>query len=156
MALTTQVEKLVEAQKQYTVLATQAKPSGGSNTNEISEKGDYLSIKAWRMKKTEDEIKKQVKTWYWCSHHKLDGVYDGLYVTHKLEDHEEWKKNKFKFRRSKFARGKKNNNSEEKDKDDEKKLTINDNLKAALLTHCDSSRKQIDEILEDAQSHADF
>ena len=34
------------------------------------------------------------KKWFWCPHHKIEGKYDGLYVTHKPKDHEEWLKRK--------------------------------------------------------------
>ena len=41
------------------------------------------------MTKTEEEIEKDGKTWYWCPRHVVPGKYDGLYVTHKPEDHDE-------------------------------------------------------------------
>ena len=160
MALTTQVEQLVEAQKQFTALTTQKteyKPLQAQG----SRPGDFLSIKAWRMKKTENTVTRDGKTWHWCPHHKQEGEYDGLYVTHKPEEHDEWKKNKFQFRRNKYARSKKNDENkddskDEDEKDSDKKLTLNGNLKAALLTHCGLSGAQLEEILEDAQGHADF
>jgi len=95
------------------------------------------------------------KTWYWCPHHKVEGSYDGLYVTHKPEEHEEWKNNRSQFRKKKFE-SKKNDESGEATNNDSKKLYINDNLKAALLTHSDLSAVQIDELLEDANFQADF
>ena len=157
MALTTQVEQLVAAQQQMLAYTTQKKVTF-STPNEAPKDGDYLSIKAWRMKKTEDIIQQHGKTWYWCPHHKVEGSYDGLYVTHKPDEHDEWKKNKFQFRRNKFSRDKKMDAEEDKSEDEssEKKLTISDNLKAALLTHCDLTGAQINEIIQDAQSHSDF
>ena len=54
-------------------------------------------------------------------------------------------------------KNKKNDNKKEVDEDDsENKLTLNVNLKAALITHCGLSGAQLDEILEDAKNHSDF
>ena len=67
LALTTQVETLVEAQKQYSAMVTaktvnnkSARNSSGSATNP----GDFMPIKSWHMNKTEDMIQKEGKTWY--------------------------------------------------------------------------------------------
>ena len=49
------------------------------------------TLEEWRMKKTEDVVKRDGKTYYWCPHHKQPGKYDGLYVSsHKPEDHDEY------------------------------------------------------------------
>ena len=37
----------------------------------------FTEIADWRMR-------------YWCPHHKIEGKYDGLYVTQKPEDHDGW------------------------------------------------------------------
>ena len=92
MALITQVQQLVEAQKNFTA----------KQTGEVNKSGNYLSIKAWRMTKISDSIEKDGKTWHWYPHYKVDGTNDGLYVTHRPEEHEDWKKNKFQFRRENF------------------------------------------------------
>ena len=42
----------------------------------------------WRMKREGDTKIMDGKTWHWCTHHKLDGVFDGLYMTHAPCDHE--------------------------------------------------------------------
>ena len=87
------------------------------------------------MKKTEDSIQKEGRTWYWCPHHKVEGSYDGLYVTHKPEEHEEWKNNRSQFRRKKYLEKKKDNSDESKEKNSKtsKKLVINENLKAYIV-----------------------
>ena len=109
------------------------------------------------MKKTDDTIQREGKTWYWCPHHRLDGTYYGLYVTHKPEEHEEWKRNKSEFRRNKYSKEKNNVDPDgASDDNTKKKLTIKDNLKAALLTHCELTGAQIDEILQDAKLQSDF
>ena len=112
----------------------------GSISNSSSyfgQKGNFLSIKFWRMKKTEDTLERDDNTWYWCPHHKMEGAYDGLYVTHKAGEHDKWKKNKAQFCKKKFESSNNNNDiKDDKEVKSEKKLTINDNLKAVLLTHC--------------------
>ena len=159
MALTTQVEQLVEAQKQYLAMVSAKKTRMNAAAKPGSTNpGDFLSIKAWRMKKTEDSVQKEGRTWYWCPHHKVEGSYDDLYVAHKPEEHDEWKNNRGQFQKKKYLE-KKQDKSEDKDENknaSSKKLINNDNSKAALLTHSDLSGLQIDEILEDAASQADF
>ena len=76
-------------------------------------------------------------------------------MTHKPEEHEEWKKNKAQFRRNKFNKVKAEEDKSG-DQPSDKKLTISENLKAALLTHCNFTGAQIDELLQDAQSQSDF
>ena len=44
------------------------------------------------MIKTEDTIEKDGKTWYWCPKQVVLEKYDGLYITHKPENHDDWKK----------------------------------------------------------------
>ena len=63
-------------------------------------------------------------------------------------------KNKFQFCRGKFEKDK--NKEDEVEETSNKSLTINDNLKAALLTHCDLTGAQIDELIDEANSSADF
>lgn len=154
MALTTQVEQLVDMQKSYSAMVTNGSAPKPKAAPEPKQKGDFLSIKAWRMKKTQDSVQQDGKTWYWCPHHKVEGSYDGLYVTHKPEEHEEWKNNKAQFRKKKTDERKEANSSN--DDQSSKKLYINDNLKAALMTHCDISGAQLDELLEESQIEPDF
>jgi len=132
------------------------KPSSNTSSKN-GQKGDFLSIQAWRMTKTEDSLERDGKQWYWCPHHKMEGSYDGLYVTHKPEEHDEWKNNKAQFRKKRYEASKNNDSHDtSKEEDSAKKLTINDNMKAALLTHCDLTGAQIDEMIEKAQAQSDF
>ena len=65
MTLTTQVEQLLEAQKQYSAMV--AEKNNGTNASakpSPTNLGDFLSIKAWRMNKTEDSVQKEGRTWY--------------------------------------------------------------------------------------------
>ena len=93
------------------------------------------NIDAWRMKKTlGDKVQKDGKWFYWCPHHQYPGFYDGLYVTHPPEKHDEWKDRQDKFKgRGKYA-NKSNNNSTGTNSSGEAKLVLSDAVKQALLT----------------------
>jgi len=155
MALTTEVQQLRAETKQFSAMVTNnssGKPKGSASSDTSK---DFLSIKSWRMVKTNDSVERDGKTWYWCPHHKVEGSYDGLYVTHKAEEHDEWKNNRSQFRKKKFET-KKDGDSDAASNNGSRKLYMNDNLKAALLTHSDLSAIQIDELLEDANAQSDF
>ena len=99
------------------------------------------------------------KTWFWCPHYKIEGQSDGLYVTHKPEDHDPWLKRKNE-RLEKRRRAKDNNNGSEEakqpDHDGTKKLVISDSLKATLMTHMDISPEQIDALVQEDVRGSDF
>ena len=99
LALTTKVAEL------NTCLSTMSGATsggGGTKASTPSNKGpktadEYFNrpnaqIQRWRTVKQGPTIKKDGKTYYWCSHHKHPmGFYDGLYVTsHKETDHQRW------------------------------------------------------------------
>ena len=90
------------------------------------------------MKKTQNSIRKEGRTGHWCPHHKVEGSYNGLYVTHKPGEHDEWDNNKAQFRRKKSEVSKRKDlNDDNKEDTSEKKFTMTDNLKLALLTSSD-------------------
>ena len=110
------------------------------------------------MTKTTDTLERDGKTWHWCPKHVVPGTYNGLYVTHKLEDHDEWK-----MRRDNWRAKTRNPNSTIKLKEeaakqdgDSKKLALTDTLKAALLMRCDLTAAQVDDLIKEAQDDADF
>lgn len=53
-----------------------------------------LLIPKWRTVKKGDKVDKEGKTWWWCPHHKKEGLFDGLYMPHKPSEHDEWKRQK--------------------------------------------------------------
>ena len=163
LALTTKVDQL-EAKMQLAAHSTQKQThrSFDSSNNNGSAGGNsrYLTIDDWRKKKTETMIKRDGKTWYWCPKHVSPGNWDGLYVTHKPEDHDEWAKNRNRFR-------KKDKNEDPQKKEEsvaakpsedeaEKSLALSNSLKAALLTRCDLSAAQADALIKEAREEADF
>ena len=70
-----------------------------------------LKIPVWRTIKEGDSVFRDGKTWYWCSKHKKEGLFDGLYMPHKECDHDEWAKN-----RKEYWKSKKSSNSTNADK----------------------------------------
>ena len=158
LALTTKVDQL-EARMKLSANATTQKPpykqpfSDNSNSN-----SKYLTIDAWRMKKGELMIKKEGKTWYWCPKHVYQGKYDGLYVTHKPEDHDEWAKNRnrFKKREKKDEKDKEMTSNEFANNANENSLALSNSLKAALLTRCDLTAAQADALIKEAREEVDF
>ena len=101
---------------------------------------------------------KDGKTWHWCPHHVVEGKYDGLYVTHKPEDHDEWQRKKdINLEKKRTSKGKpKNDNTPEVTVNGQKKLVVNDKLKAALLTHSDMTGAQVEELLAEVDDDKDF
>ena len=88
VALMTKVEQL-EANMKLSANTTQRQPQRHSGQYNSSNNSKFLTIDDWRMKKGESMVERDGKMWYWCPKHVSPGRYDGLYVTHKPEDHEE-------------------------------------------------------------------
>ena len=155
LALTTQVEKLVEMQTQKAAHATQAP---GSQQFRSSNRFQFTEIVDWRMKKGPDQMTRDGKKWFGCPHHKFEGKYDGLNVTHKPEEHDEWLKRKneriAKKKKAKYAQ--KEGDYDKKTDENGSKLVISDLLKAALMMHMDISPEQVDAIVQEAKGSADF
>ena len=153
LALSTQIDQLMEAQSKLMALTSNSsQQQNNSQSRNTQKSGDkVMSIDSWRMVKTTPSIERDGKTWYWCPHHVYPDKYDGLYVTHKPEDHEDWVKRKESFR-NRFAKNKPKEDSKDKDNEDppQRKLTLSESLKTALMTRCDISAAQADALLKEA------
>ena len=111
------------------------------------------------MVKTTSSVTKDGKTWHWCPHHSYEGKYDGLYVTHKPEDHDEWQKKKdasLQRKRDNKAKMNQENKVSQNQEDASKKLMLTDTLKAALLTHSDMTGAQVEELIAEVEQNSDF
>ena len=100
------------------------------------------------MKKVGPSITVDGKTWWWCPEHKFPGKYDGLYVNHKPEQHADWKANKdkdSKARKERNSTPSDNNNSNSKDTTDTK-LTLSENMKAAMVTNFNYSSEEASQL----------
>jgi hypothetical protein len=135
VALTTKVEKLENLAQAF---ATNSSASGRSSESNPKGKkgtkdGKFPPLAEWRKKK--DGASKVVDgvTWYWCPKHKVEGKFDGLYVKHKPEDHDNWKEEQ-KKRRGKSKKSKTDSGGSSGGNS----LTLSDKLKSALLTKMSS------------------
>ena len=151
MALTTKVEELLASR-------TSGSAAFVSNGQSNSQPSRFISIDAWRMVKKGASVEREGKTWYWCPRHVVTGRYDGLYVTHKPEDHDEWQKKKDIQNAKKKASKVNSKDSDDKNVQQEssKSLTLNDNLKAALLTHSEMTGAQVEALLAEMGEQPDF
>jgi len=106
-----------------TALTTQGTIASGntSRTNSIR------SLEPWRKVNVGPTVEKNGKTWYWCSKHTKEGDYDGLYVTHHPDQHDEIMSRCAKVKREKVKTSppvSQNNDG----------LTLNNDIKASLTT----------------------
>ena len=154
LALTTKVDELLEQQQKWVALATWQK-QGNQNRSYGAQTHDKIqAIADWRMKKNSESLEKEGKTWYWCPKHVVPDKYVGLYVEHKPEDHEEWKKRREAWR-SRTPDSKKGADNDKKESES-KKLVLSYTLKAALITRCDLTGAQADALLKEVQDELDF
>ena len=58
-------------------------------------------VNKWRAVKKATTVTRDDKTWHWCPKHVLLGRFDGLYVTHKPENHVDYKNAKERGQRDK-------------------------------------------------------
>ena len=153
MALTTKVEELIASRSNGRTAYVSYRQGGDQKSSR------FISIDAWRMVKTTPSVIKNGKTWFWCPHHSYKGKYDGLYVTHKPEDHDEWQKKKdasLQRKRNYKAKMNQENKDSQHRNDDSKKLVLTDTLKAVLLTHSDMTGAQVEELIADVGQTSDF
>ena len=156
MALTTEMQELKEMHRNLMAFSSTAGQTSQSKTQSKGG-GSRINIDAWRMTKTTPMVEKDGKTWYWCPHHVYEDKYNGLYVTHKPEDHEDWVKRKQSYK-DRMTKKKTSDVPKDDDADDSsgKKLTLTDTLKTALMTKCDITGAQADALIKEAESEADF
>ena len=104
-------------------------------------------------------VERDEKTWYWCNEHCYNNkgvVTNGMYVTHKPQDHKQWHLNKEQGKRKK---GKSDSApaTDEKPKSDTvlndsavSKLSLSKSLQAALVTTAGIMESQFKKIWNDA------
>lgn len=130
VALTTKVEMLQEQINKNKDSSSGAPPSGG---------GKALRVAEWRLTNNlGPSVKRDGKEWHWCPHQHNNGK--GMYVTHKPGDHVDWQENK---RRKKQQAG---DNDKNGNSDDKKKMTLSENMKAAMVTKFKCSPADADSI----------
>ena len=138
-ALATKLQQ-VESQLKNQISSSFSK----SNNSSVSTKKKH-GIDEWRMfKKGESKVVNGI-TYWWCPHHKVEGKYDGLYMTHKPSEHSAWKKDRDKRNEEWKAkrRGKKENTTSQ---GSQSKSVMSDKLKSILTSHLSCSDADADAI----------
>jgi hypothetical protein len=121
VALTTQLDDL---KKRFNKEGKKTGGGGGKSTNDSDDFATKYKIDKWRLSKSFGvSTERDGKTWHWCSKHNSN---KGLYVTHKEEDH--GKRNQMNSNPGTSSSGSSSS------KPDAKKLTLSDNLKAAMCS----------------------
>ena len=142
VALTTKVEEL---QKK---LNAKSHTSGGSKGGNNSPP-KLADDEQWRLKKSfGDHVNKMGKDWYWCNKQHNNG--QGMYVTHKPEDHTSWKeRNPQGYRRGK--KDKSTSKSKTTSTANGSKLTLTDKMKAAMVAKFKCSAEDAAALLRGCQ-----
>ena len=105
MALVTRIQTLEKGRAATTgtqshILATDGKPKPASVDGKDRTPVGTYKIEKWRTIRTSaPSITDGGKTYHWCSKHKRPGDWDGLYVTHTEEEHEDAKNRTGRFAR---------------------------------------------------------
>ena len=97
-------------------------------TNNESKGKPKLFVPDWRVENKGEQVDHDGTTWYWCHHHKKEGLFDGMYMPHKECDHDAWVKKK------KERWGNKRKNGNDSSTSGSKKLALTDSMKQALVT----------------------
>ena len=68
---------------------------GGSSDNNNDNRGRDVALESFRYDKKGETAMFNNKTWWWCPKHKnSNGEMTGMYVRHRLSDHDVWQKDK--------------------------------------------------------------
>ena len=52
------------------------------------------NIESWRVNKSKDKITRYGQDWYQFPNHKMEGKFDGMYMYHPTNKHDEWDEEK--------------------------------------------------------------
>ena len=86
---------------------------------------------------------------------KFEGKLNGLYVTYKPEDHDEWKKKQDAFKLKKKG-NKLQGDDSKRGEAPKKRLGLANSLKTVLMTHCEVTESQATAIVKEAEDNAGF
>ena len=115
----------------YTTSTNSSVNPGNSSNNTQNNTNLNLGPEEWQKKKVngKNSITRNGKTWHWCPHHCSKFYnYDGLYITYKPEEHNDWKKRKDEENRTEIY--KRNVNFTE----EKPKMIMSEKLKKALIS----------------------
>jgi len=96
VAITTQITNLEKKISPGTL-------SGKSNATNFSNPRSEpkFTLEDWCIVNNGKEKVVNGKTWHWCPHHKMKGVYDGMYVGHPEDENDEWLERKKRWKKKK-------------------------------------------------------
>ncbi len=124
-------------------------------------------FKLWHLNKVDNKaehnmIEHDGKTWYWCNNHHYNNkgvMTNGMYVTHKPQDHKQWRLNKEKRKKRKSSSADSDSTTSKKSKSvcvlndsAASKLSLSKSLQAALVTTAGITESQFKKIWKDACS----
>ena len=139
----TQESKLVALATKLQQMESQMKnqfssSSSKSNNSSVSNKKKH-GIDEWRMVKKGESKVVNGTTYWWCPHHKVEGKYDGLYMTHKPSEHSAWKKDRDKRNEEWKAKRRGKKDASGSTGSQATKLIMSDKLKSVLTSHLSCS-----------------
>ena len=145
LALTTQVETL---QKANQGTSTSIRKGGGAD-----DPTRVGGVAKWRTIKNKGETCEwNGTTWYWCTKHvHPTGKFNGLYCTHKPEEHDEWKaswKAKKPWKPSNERPAAESNEAKKA-----KTLSVSQKLKSVLCTKLMLTNEDAEEICKECQEN---
>ena len=119
--------------KDAKILALTTENNNPKTTSSGSKK---ISIEDWRRVKKQDSVIVNGKTWHWCPHHKHPNNPDGLYVTHRAEDHDQWKLRRDQFKGQAKPKSISNDNNNVSTSESKDKLQLSSQIKSVLMSDC--------------------
>ena len=122
-----------------------------SKSSSLSKKKKF-GIEEWRMVKQGNTKVVNGVTFWWCPHHKNEGQFDGLYVTHKPSEHDSWKADRDKknaaWKEKRRSKTDKNSSSSGKTPASNR-LVMSEKLKSVLVSRLSCSDADADEIWQE-------
>lgn len=111
-----------------------------------------FGIEEWRMSKQGNTKIVNGVTYWWCPHHRNEGQFDGLYVTHKPSEHDSWKAERDRknaaWKDKRRSKTDKSSTSSGKTPAS-KRLVMSEKLKSVLVSKLSCSDADADEIWQE-------
>ena len=143
-ALTTELKDL----REKFALVTKNSVNNSNSSGQDKSFNSNGPIASWRFNKTLGEsVERDGKKWHWCPHQHNNGK--GMYVTHKPEDHTQWREMKEKFKKERQDTAAATQNSSSSANDAKKTLALSDKLKAAMVSKFKCSDSDADKLWSD-------
>ena len=106
------------------------KPNENSPSSNPGGNNSKLRVPEWRVKFKYNRKTVDGKKWYWCKHHKAEGLFEGMYMPHP-HNHYDWKLKRNKWNDNRINQRKiksKNETGQPSDTSNPKKLTLSKSL----------------------------